>query len=186
MATTRKKTTSTPRKSTSAGRKTRTTSTRRTTKAAAAAADALQTETPVAEQVNAEPDAPTAQDADATVEPVAAANPTESDASGDNTSDATADDKPDMVRRPDLIQAVAERSNLKRSDTKMVIDLVLEEIGKALDAKDEVSLKPLGKFSVKKRNDGGNGAVLTLKLKRDVGTPQQEGETPLADPDAES
>jgi len=185
MATTRKKTTSTPRKSTSAGRKTRT-STRRTTKAAAAAADALQTETPVAEQVAVEPDAPTAQDADVAAEAVEAASPTETDASGDSAADATTDDKSDMVRRPDLIQAVAERSNLKRSDTKMVIDLVLEEIGKALDAKDEVSLKPLGKFSVKKRNDGGNGAVLTLKLKRDAGTAQQEGETPLADPDAES
>jgi nucleoid DNA-binding protein len=78
-----------------------------------------------------------------------------------------ADPAPDTTfRRPDLIQAVAERSDLKRSDCKLVLELVLEELGKALDGRDELALPPLGKMSIKKRKVAGAGEMLTIKLKR--------------------
>jgi nucleoid DNA-binding protein len=46
---------------------------------------------------------------------------------------------------------MAERSPMRRADLKVVMELVLEEMGKMLDAGDEVVLPPLGKLSVKKR-----------------------------------
>lgn len=136
MATTTKSTTGT-RKSTPAGRTTRSRTVRSTTTAAT---------NKVAK-------------AKAEIKPAMPAAPTEPDA----TPKA---DAPEMFRRPDLIKAVAERSALKRSDAKMVLELVLEELGKALDAQDELALQPLGKLSVKRRKTTGNGEMLTVKLKR--------------------
>lgn len=70
-------------------------------------------------------------------------------------------------RRQDLISAIAARSDLKRSEIKDVVDLVLEEVGRAADAGDTLVLPPLGKLLVKKRLEGGTGAsVLTVKLRR--------------------
>lgn len=70
-------------------------------------------------------------------------------------------------RRQDLISAIATRSDMKRSELKEVVDLVLEELGRAADAGDTLVLPPLGKLLVKKRMEGGTGAsVLTLKLRR--------------------
>lgn len=99
--------------------------------------------------------------------------------------DATAASAPDnRYRRQDLIQSVTERSMLKRGDVKLVIDLALEELGRAIDTHDELALKPFGKFMVKKRDSAANGSVLTTKVKRDDPAPQKPIETPLADPDA--
>jgi nucleoid DNA-binding protein len=56
------------------------------------------------------------------------------------------------ARRGDLLDAMAERSPMRRADLKVVMELVLEEMGKLLDDKgDELVLPPLGKLSVKKR-----------------------------------
>jgi len=72
----------------------------------------------------------------------------------------------DRFRRQDLYKRVADRSSMKRSDVKEVIDLVLEELGKAVDADDELVLQPLGKVMVKQRKATQNGVQLTVKLKR--------------------
>ncbi len=92
----------------------------------------------------------------------------------------------DALRRPDLIQAVADRVSLKRSEAKMVFDVVLDEIGKALDANEEVIVPPLGKFMVKKRIEKPNGEMLTLKLKRAQADPTAGDVAPLAKADEES
>lgn len=97
---------------------------------------------------------------------------------------ATADD--DRLKRPDLIEAVAKRVSLKRSEAKMVFDVVLDEIGKALDSSDQVVLPPLGKMMVKKRMEKPGGAMLTLKLKRAAADPAAGDVAPLADPDEAS
>ncbi|MEX3015101.1 HU family DNA-binding protein [Gymnodinialimonas hymeniacidonis] len=91
----------------------------------------------------------------------------------------------DALRRPDLIQAVADRVSLKRSEAKMVFDVVLDEIGKALDANEEVIVPPLGKLMVKKRLEKPNGEMLTLKLKRAAADPTAGDVAPLAKPDEE-
>lgn len=73
---------------------------------------------------------------------------------------------PDRARRGDLLDALADRSTLKRSDLKQAMELVLGEIGKLMDAGDEVVLPPLGKLTVKKRVAKDGGDVLTVKIKR--------------------
>jgi nucleoid DNA-binding protein len=87
------------------------------------------------------------------------------------------------LRRSDLLEAVAARSKLKRSDAKALIELVLEELGRALDRTEELALPPLGKLSVKKRKPDKKGTeVLTLRLRRTKTGGAQGGESPLADP----
>jgi hypothetical protein len=87
-------------------------------------------------------------------------------------------------KRTDLIEAVAQRTALKRGDAKVVLDLVLEELGRALDRTDELVLPPLGKLSVKRRKPDAEGPdVLTLKLRRPGPATAKAGESPLADPD---
>jgi nucleoid DNA-binding protein len=61
---------------------------------------------------------------------------------------------------------MAERSPMRRADLKVVMELMLEEMGKLLDDGDEVVLPPLGKLMVKKRVPRDGGDMLTVKLKR--------------------
>jgi len=86
-------------------------------------------------------------------------------------------------KRPDLIEAVAERTSLKRADAKVVLELVLEELGRALDTNEELVLPPLGKVMVKKRKPDDDGPdILTIKIRRPRPASGGTGETPLADP----
>lgn len=120
--------------------------------------------------------------APATPEPVAEVTPPAAE-------DATPSGTPvvdDRLKRPDLIEAVAKRVSLKRSEVKMVFDVVLDEIGKAMDASDEVVVPPLGKLMVKKRMEKPNGDMLTVKLKRAAADPAAGDVAPLADVDEDS
>jgi len=86
-------------------------------------------------------------------------------------------------KRPDLIDAVADKTALKRGDAKIVLELVLQELGHALDRNEELVLPPLGKLMVKKRKPDADGPdVLTVKIRRPQTGPQAGGESPLADP----
>jgi len=105
------------------------------------------------------------------------------DPAPDASSDASSDDR---LRRTDLIGAIAARVSLKRSDAKMVFDVVLDEIGKALDVSDEVIVPPLGKLMVKKRDLKPGGPMLTLKLKRADAAPTAGDVPPLAEPNEDS
>ena len=87
-------------------------------------------------------------------------------------------------RRSDLLEAVCARSAVKRAEARQLVELVLEELGLALDRKDELMLPPLGKLSVKRRKPDAEGPdMLTLKLRRPGPATDKAGESPLADPD---
>ena len=103
--------------------------------------------------------------------------------SGTAPDQAEPDGADGTFRRPDLIGAVAARSALKRSEVKEVLDLVLDELGAALDARDMVILPPLGKIVIKARKGSGSASVLTAKIRRPAA--QDGGASGLADRDAE-
>ncbi len=171
MASSRKTTTPT-RKSTSAGR----TSTRRSTTSKSAATAKTTKKPATRAKAPAKSSAKVAKPAAPVVTLV-----TDSGAASDATQVNL-----ETFRRPDLIQAVADRTALKRSDAKAVLELVLEELGNALDGRDELVLPPLGKLSVKNRRAANNGAHLTLKLKRPGAKPSTTAQTALAEPDGDS
>jgi nucleoid DNA-binding protein len=79
-------------------------------------------------------------------------------------TESEAEEEPQYKKR-DLMQAVIARSAVKRSDIREVTELVLDEIGNALQAGRELNLAPLGKLSIKRRNEGSNGDVLVTRIK---------------------
>ncbi|MET0546406.1 MAG: integration host factor subunit beta [Caulobacterales bacterium] len=55
--------------------------------------------------------------------------------------------------RSELVEALAEKNkNLLTTDVEKVVDVVLEEIAKALERGDRVELRGFGAFSVRKRD----------------------------------
>ena len=136
---------------------------------------------PAAQPADPAPDpapapAPGATASAAVVSLVAGATPDEAASDAAHAPDAA-------FRRPDLIGAVAARTSLKRSEAKEVLDLVLDELGAALDGRDMVILPPLGKIVIKARKSSGSASVLTAKIRRPAR--QDAGATGLADTDAE-
>lgn len=91
----------------------------------------------------------------------------------------------DKLRRGDLIEAVSARVAVKRSDVKVVMDVLFEELGRMMDKSDDLILPPLGKLTVKKRVEQGDTSMLTIKLKRTVpgsfGSTEPTADTALAE-----
>ena len=55
--------------------------------------------------------------------------------------------------RSELVEALAERNkNLLATEVEKVVDVILEEIAKALERGDRVELRGFGAFSVRKRD----------------------------------
>ena len=87
------------------------------------------------------------------------------DQSDGNESDADDDTIAEMFKRRDLIQAVSERADLKKSDVREFVDLVLDEMSKALTEGKELILPPIGKITTKRRTAQTNGDMLVAKIK---------------------
>ena len=71
-----------------------------------------------------------------------------------------------MLKKPALLDAIVERTNLKKRDVKPAVEAALAVIGDALREGTVVNLPPLGKLRVvKSKSLDGGAAVVTLKLR---------------------
>ncbi|MBF9050674.1 hypothetical protein GTA62_14520 [Roseobacter sp. HKCCD9010] len=95
--------------------------------------------------------------------------------------DSAVDAAAGKIKRGDLLDAVAARCALKRSDLRIAVELVLDELGTALDSGKDLVIPPLGKVVVKRRNEAKNGDVLITRIKR-----HKRGSEGLAEPDEDS
>lgn len=71
----------------------------------------------------------------------------------------------EAFKRRDLVQLVSERAGVKKSDARDLMDVILDEIAKALHEGKDLHLPPIGKISIKRRAEQANGDVLTAKIK---------------------
>lgn len=76
------------------------------------------------------------------------------------------ENEPTTLKRNDLLQAVAARSALPKSDLRPVIELVLDELGEALASGRDLALPPLGRVKIQRRKEIEAGEVLSLRLRR--------------------
>ncbi|KQB97779.1 hypothetical protein AL073_02255 [Loktanella sp. 1ANDIMAR09] len=78
----------------------------------------------------------------------------------------TAKTEDGTLKKPELLDAVVARTNLKKRDVKPAVEAALAVLGEALREGAVVNLPPLGKLRVVKTKplDGG-AAVVTLKLR---------------------
>lgn len=71
-----------------------------------------------------------------------------------------------VIKKPDLLDQVVARTNLKKRDVKPAVEAALAVIEEALRDGAEMNLPPLGKLRVVKAKPLQNGAqILTLKLR---------------------
>lgn len=71
-----------------------------------------------------------------------------------------------VMKKPELLDAVVARTNLKKRDVKPAVEAALAVLGDALREGTELNLPPLGKLRIVKNKDLGDGvSVMTLKLR---------------------
>ncbi|MCK0094783.1 HU family DNA-binding protein [Yoonia sp. F2084L] len=76
------------------------------------------------------------------------------------------DSTPRLVKKPELLDEVVLRTNLKKRDVKPTVEAALAVIGEALRDGAELNVPPLGKLRLVKSKSLENGAaVMTLKLR---------------------
>jgi len=56
------------------------------------------------------------------------------------------------VTKADIVERIAEKTGLNKKETFLVVDLMIEDIKKALSEGDKIELRGFGSFKVKKRN----------------------------------
>ena len=87
----------------------------------------------------------------------------------------------EVMKKPQLLDEVVARTNLKKRDVKPAVEAALAVLGEALQDGAEVNVPPLGKLRVVKSKpiDGG-ASVMTLKLR----TPKDATRAVAAVPEA--
>lgn len=71
-----------------------------------------------------------------------------------------------LMKKPELLDAVVARTNLKKRDVKPAVEAALAVIADALRDGSELNLPPLGKVRLVKTKELASGAsVMTLKLR---------------------
>jgi DNA-binding protein HU-beta len=78
------------------------------------------------------------------------------------------------MTKPQLIEKVAAKTELKKAEVEVAVDSVLAMIAEALQANERVDLRGFGSFVVKDRKErqGRNprtGETITIAAKRDAG-----------------
>lgn len=87
-------------------------------------------------------------------------------------------DATSSLRKKDLLNRVAARTSVKRSDVKTVAEATLAVLSEAIAAEEEMNLPGFGKVKVANRKTTPNGTVYTVRIRQPLA-----GETPLAEPD---
>ena len=100
-----------------------------------------------------------------------------SDAPAKALSSAT----PAVLRKKELIERVVATSGAKKKDAKPAIEAVLEVLGKALAAGEDLNLPGLGKVMIKRRKEQPSATVLTCRI-RQPKKPAVGTNPPLAKP----
>ncbi len=75
------------------------------------------------------------------------------------------------MTKADLVEAISENTGLSKKEAGVVVDLILENIGRALCSGDKVELRGFGSFKVKERRarkarNPRTGAAVQVPAKR--------------------
>lgn len=84
-----------------------------------------------------------------------------------------------LLRRRDFLERVAENSDFRPNQIKPIMDVVLDELGKALAAGEELNLPPFGKVTVNRTKQTEKADIAVVKLRRKRALEGEE--TPLAE-----
>lgn len=77
---------------------------------------------------------------------------------------------PAVMKKPDLVDRVVERSGEKKRHVKPIIEAALAVLGEALSSGEELNLQPLGRVKVNRHRIDEDAEMLILKLRRNTKT----------------
>ena len=98
-----------------------------------------------------------------TTNPIASSKPSTNVAA---TNPADPDTKSVNFKKPELIERVILRTDLKKRDVKAIIEATFAVLSEALDEGSDLNLPPLGKVRIIKSKDIDDGAkVFTTKIR---------------------
>lgn len=78
-----------------------------------------------------------------------------------------------MMRKPELINAVVEKSGMKKKDVKPIVEATLAVLGAALQDSRELNLQPLGKIKVNREKKKPSGKVMIARIRQSQDLPSQ-------------
>lgn len=84
------------------------------------------------------------------------------------------------MKKVQLIDAVVERSGVKKKYAKPAIEAALAVLGEALAEGQGLNLRPLGKVKIQRQKDVSNGRVITVRVRQPLD--KKEADKPLAEP----
>ncbi|MEO9575851.1 MAG: HU family DNA-binding protein [Tateyamaria sp.] len=90
-----------------------------------------------------------------------------------------------MMRKPELINAVVERSGLKKKDVKPIVEATLAVLGAALQDNRELNLQPMGKIKVNREKIKPNGKVMIARIRQSQNLPSALADTDPTDLDSD-
>lgn len=70
------------------------------------------------------------------------------------------------MKKVELVDAVVERSGIKKKFAKPAIEAALAILGEALSEGRDLNLRPLGKVKVQRSKEVANAQVLTARIRR--------------------
>ena len=76
------------------------------------------------------------------------------------------------LKKIDLIDAVVERSGIKKKFAKPVIEAALAVLGETLAEGRGLNLRPLGKVKIQRSKDVSNGKVMTVRVRQPLDKPK--------------
>lgn len=89
-----------------------------------------------------------------------------------------------QMKVKDLIARVATATDLNKKDVRVIVDAVLAELGKALEASESLNLPPFGRLRIANQKSDASGQMMTLKLRR--GGEKHASKEALAEPGEDS
>lgn len=79
---------------------------------------------------------------------------------------ATARAPAQLLKKRELVERVVERTGVKKSDARQVVDAVLAEFGEALAGGRELSVPPLGRVAINREKQIPGGRVFVVKIRQ--------------------
>lgn len=83
------------------------------------------------------------------------------------------------MKKKELIDAVTERSGIKKRDAKPVVEAMLAVLGQAIADGRELNLQPFGKLKVNRAKEVQGGTVIISKIRQSHNRPTPKD--PLAE-----
>jgi len=83
------------------------------------------------------------------------------------------------LKKKELIDAVVERSGIKKKFAKPVVEAMLGVLGDTLGKSREMNLQPLGKVKINRSKEVQGGTVLIAKVRQSSRVIQEKPKTPV-------